>query len=121
MRHAAGYIPRKLITQLQRTSHLLKDELIAYLQALSEDLGEMKDESEDWVDAVDRGGLVHVTYQIYRFFCAMECACRVIIAWQPENLNKLSGRDSFMMKMYYFTRHYFLLLGNKKRREHSSP
>ena len=53
LRYAAGYIPRKLITQLHRSSHLLKDELIACLQALSEDSGEMKDESEDWIDAVD--------------------------------------------------------------------
>ena len=53
LRYAAGYITRKLITQLQRSSHLFKDELLACLQALSEDLGEMKDESDDWIDAVD--------------------------------------------------------------------
>ena len=80
--------PRKLITQLQKLSHLLKDELIACLQALSEDLGEKKDKSEDWIDAVDRSGLVHITHQIYRFFCAMECAYRAAIARQPENFKQ---------------------------------
>ena len=54
--YAAGYIPRALRKQLERSKHELKEELILCLHELTEDDG-IDDESQDWIKKIDRGGL----------------------------------------------------------------
>ena len=55
----AGYVPRALRKKLEKSAHPLKEELVLCLVEMTEgDRG--IDESEDWVNSVDRGGLKHI-------------------------------------------------------------
>ena len=68
VRYVAGYVCRKVREKL---SHENKGELLKCLESLlgSEDESSA---SADWVDVVDRGGLLHVRKGTYMLFCAME-------------------------------------------------
>ena len=89
LRYATGYVPRKLIARLQKSGHPLKENLIECLETLTDTSMEInEDVSEDWMNTVDRGGLIHVTDQTYRFFVAMEVAVRAGIAKHPENFKE---------------------------------
>ena len=75
LRYAAGYVPRALHKKLQRSAHPLRVELQLCLSDL---VGEEDDDddSQDWVRAIDRGGLKHVHSMTYHLFVAMELKLR---------------------------------------------
>ena len=55
-RYAAGYIPRALEKQLRKSTHPLKEKLIAHLEELvlsgpAQDMSE--DFSTDWINLID--------------------------------------------------------------------
>ena len=81
LRYAAGYIPRALRKRLERSSHPLKEELLTCLLDLTEDDDESgQNESEEWIDLIDRGGLRHVTNMAYSLLVAMELELRTHLA-----------------------------------------
>ena len=75
LRYAAGYVMRHL-KKVKRSAHPLKDELEFCLTELTETNREQDDESEDWVMAIDRGGLKHISNMTYMMFEAMELEFR---------------------------------------------
>ena len=68
LRYAAGYVMRHLKQKVKRSAHLLKDELEFCLTELTETDEDQDDESEDWVMAIDRGGLKHIRNMTYMMF-----------------------------------------------------
>ena len=68
--YVAGYIPRALRKQLERSKHELKEELILCLHELTEDDG-IDDESQDWIKKIDRGGLKHANFTLCSLIVAM--------------------------------------------------
>ena len=66
-----------LYTQLQKSAHEMKEELMLCLSELNDvDPNEMEDDSNDWMDAVDRGGLQHTSDMLYMVFLGAETELR---------------------------------------------
>ena len=68
IRYVSGYIPRAL-KKLSSSAHPLKQELIEHLDKLvipdpNEDIS--GDASTDWLNLIDRGGLIHVNEMMYQ-------------------------------------------------------
>ena len=65
---------RALYSKLQKSSHCMKKELCLCLTEMNDvDPDEIVDKSDDWVKAVDRGGLKHISNTVYVLFVAIEC------------------------------------------------
>ena len=76
LRYAAGYVCKQIKSKLQRSSHLqiLKEELISCMDTLREYGNET---SSRWTTIIDRGGLCHISDDLYRVFYAMEEEVRI--------------------------------------------
>ena len=74
LRYAAGYIPRSLKKRLSsKSSNPLKKDLLLCLDSLLiTDQEDIMDDSKQWIDLIDRGGLTKVTNDCYELFVAME-------------------------------------------------
>ena len=73
LRYAAGYICFKLHKQLEASSNPRKTQMLSLLVNLvdNEAKGDQST-AEEWVNAIDRGGLCHISEHAYIFFVAME-------------------------------------------------
>ena len=92
LRYTAGYVTRGLIKKLKRSCNPRKKQLIAYLVEMNTDEelpGVAKDESEDWVDLVDRGGLTHIGSMTFGVFGSMELEVRRFLARNPSQLGEI--------------------------------
>ena len=74
LRYTAGYVIRSLTKKLQRAAHSMKKELIFCLSTITEEDigGDDGMESEEWTNAIDRGGLKQVSDMAYMLFAQME-------------------------------------------------
>ena len=64
---------------IEKSMHAQKADLLCLAQLL--DTGDAKvDESEDWLEMVDRGGLCHINNDTFEVFLAMEKELRKILA-----------------------------------------
>ncbi len=78
LRYVAGYTVQAVWKKVGKSAHPSKEDLVDFLSEL---VGEDGDESsssnsEDWLNAVDRGGLLHVKDGVYDFFRAVEMKLR---------------------------------------------
>jgi hypothetical protein len=78
LRYVAGYVCRNMKAKLESSSLSNKDSLVSCLLDMKSDNEQEDDVSEDWVNAVDRGGLWHVTDLTYSFFYAVEEVVRTL-------------------------------------------
>ena len=77
LRYVGGYVTRVLHQRLKKSKHEKKSELCTCLTEMNDvDGDEMHDESDEWMDAIDRGGLKHITQIVYLFFVSIELALR---------------------------------------------
>lgn len=99
LRYTAGYVLQALTKKVNRSANLLKIELLSCLKELMEgivhdryctvydlmiiyivagDSAELcdEDESNEWVKALDRGGLIHISDELYGMFVSMEMELR---------------------------------------------
>lgn len=76
LRYAAGYIPRALKKKLPKSAHPLKEDIQLCILDLLDDGDEEKDESQDWIQLADRGGLTRVNNTTFEVFVAMEYELR---------------------------------------------
>jgi len=83
IRYTAGYIPRALRKKIDRSSHPLKKELSLCLLDLTEEC-EVGDESCEWINAIDRGGLIHVSENMYWFTASMELEVKKHLSTSPS-------------------------------------
>lgn len=74
LRYAAGFVCRHLRKKIERSTHMLKEELIVCLMTLVKGVQhpESTGSNEEWLVSVDRGGLWHVRENTFYFFCALE-------------------------------------------------
>ena len=75
LRYAAGYVPRSLFKKFKKSADPLKRELQLCLWDLLDDENE-GGTADDWVDAIDRGGLTRVNEMTFQVFLAMELELR---------------------------------------------
>ena len=76
IRYTAGYVLRAIRSKIDCCSNPLKVELALCLEELREEAGNsLSHASEEWLQAIDRGGLVHVndiTYMVLVESCTSE-------------------------------------------------
>ena len=75
LRYVAGHICRKIRIKLEKSTINGKDEMISCLMSFARDEDDAYydlRESEVWVNAVDRGGLCHVSDITFMFFMVVE-------------------------------------------------
>ena len=72
LRYMAGYIYRRVRKQLESLTHKCKDDMILCLMELNGDEDDEERGTEDWTNALDRGGLWHVSDTAYNLFYAIE-------------------------------------------------
>ena len=92
LRYTAGYVTRALKKKLKRSSNPLKEKLIQYLNEMSaedEVAGDAKDESEDWLAVIDRGGLTHIGNMTFGVFVSMELEVRQFLDRHTSQLIKM--------------------------------
>lgn len=76
LRYAAGYIPRALKKKLSKSRHPLKEDIQLCILDLLDDGDEDDNESQDWLQLIDRGGLTRVNSITFEVFVAMEYELR---------------------------------------------
>ena len=72
LRYVSGYICRKVQATFKSSSLLHKDAMILFMCELSGDEWYEEQETEQWINAIDRGGLWHVNDNTYSIFYLME-------------------------------------------------
>ena len=87
LRYAAGYIPRNLIKKIKRSSLDNKEVLQLCLLDLIEEDGMGDDESQEWIQAVNRGGLNNVTQSMFEFMRAMELVVKGFLKKEDKPRN----------------------------------
>jgi hypothetical protein len=72
LRYVAGYICRRVQAKLKSSSLQHKDVMVLFISELSGDEWDEGRGTEEWTNAVDRGGLWHVSDTTYTVFYLME-------------------------------------------------
>lgn len=72
LRYVAGYVCRKVQTKLKSSSLPCKDDMILFISELSGDEWDETQGTEEWTNAIDRGGLWHIKDNTYTLFYLME-------------------------------------------------
>ena len=91
IRYVSGYIPRALKKKkLSGSAHPLTQELIEHLDELvvpdpNEDIS--GDASTDWINLIERGGLIHVNEMMYQMMKQMEIIVRPYLKSESTTLN----------------------------------
>ena len=98
IRYVAGYVCRSLRKKITSSSSPLKQELLLALWELLEDeMAQDSDDDEppnslpsssDWINSVDRGGLIHVNEEAHTMFSAIEEVVRAHL--RVKNVRKIS-------------------------------
>ena len=75
LRYAAGYVIHSIKNKVKKGKHPLREALLYGLSdmCLKDDVDNT---SENWLNAVDRGGLVHVNHTAFKLFHAIEMELR---------------------------------------------
>jgi len=94
LRYAAGVIPRKLMTKIKNSTRSNKNYLLMYLEELlvedpDEDIS--ADGSTDWINLVDRGGLLHVNELMFKMMQHMEVEFRHHLDSENIKASAISG------------------------------
>ena len=95
IRYAAGYVLRAVRKKISNSSKQEKEQLVEAIDGLlSDDDVEDNDLSSSWVAVVDRGGLLHISDDLYRVFYAMELEIRkhLRIEKASEMVSSLQGK-----------------------------
>lgn len=76
VRYAAGYVLRSTRKKILKSAHAKKNEMIEIIDALAQGSDVEDDLSSDWLAIVDRGGLIHISDDLYQVFVAAELEIR---------------------------------------------
>ena len=73
VRYAAGYIPRLLFKTIKKSTNPKKSIFLLCLDDMLQDYTDIDtDDSQEWTELVDRGGLKHVSSEMYMVIVSME-------------------------------------------------
>lgn len=87
VRYVAGALFRAVQKKVKRSALPMKEEMLLCMIELLEGQGAMYDESSDWVNLMDRGGLNHVSNTTFLMLSAMEVEVKAYVADHPNNFN----------------------------------
>ena len=77
IRYAAGYVLRAVKKKTMKSSSAQKDQLVEAIDIILRNDNDIEeDASSNWITVVDRGGLLHISDDLYRVFVAMELDIR---------------------------------------------
>ena len=76
MRYAAGYIPWALKKKLSKSRHPLKEDIQLCILDLLDDGDDDENDSQDWLQLIDQGGLTCVNNTTFEMFVALEYELR---------------------------------------------
>ena len=93
LRYVGGYVTRVLYQRLKKSKHEKKHELCTCLSEMNDvDGDEMHDDSDDWMDSIDRGGLKHITQMVYLLFTSIELALRSYLGQDQSSLTAMKDK-----------------------------
>ena len=76
VRYAAGCVLRATRKKILKSAHPKKNEMIEIIDELAQSSGIDDDLSCNWLSLVDRGGLIHISDDLYQVFVAVELEVR---------------------------------------------
>ena len=88
LRYAAGYVCHKVDSKIKASTHPMKDKLILCLMDLCDEDEEVTNTS-DWINAIDRGGLVRISENTFEFFRTMEMVLRCV--YNTETVQEMTS------------------------------
>ena len=99
LRYAAGYVPRSLKKRLSKSTNPLKHELLLCLESLliTDEEDDIMDDSKQWIDLIDCGGLAKVTNDCYELFVAMKKELRKHLS--VDKAPKLTDREAIKQEI----------------------
>ena len=87
IRYVAGWVIRSVSKKINKSSNPLKKDLSICLFHLVDDTDDILQESSEWVNAVDRGGLTRVNNATFQLFLAVENEFRSLLSAAPASCN----------------------------------
>ena len=87
LRYVAGYICRKVKKQLDTLSLPFKDDMVHCIMHLAGDEVDCE-ETESWVNAIDRGGLWHVSDSTHSLFVILEQQTRRFFSTKSHHVRE---------------------------------
>ena len=88
LRYVSGYVCRKVQERIKHSALAHKEAMILFICDLSGDEWDEEQGTEEWTNAIDRGGLWHVSDSTYLIFYLMEEEIRkLLIADNAKTLN----------------------------------
>ena len=104
LRFVAGYVCRKVRTKLEATSLPEKEELILCIMSFAGDEEDETEETEVWLNSIDRGGLWHVNDTMYAFFVIVEEITRRFFTMR--HIGELQSQNNRKQKMLEYLMHH---------------
>lgn len=97
LRYTAGYILKSIRKKLKTSTHPFKDDILLCIFDMLDDGDEEDDASQEWVKAVNRGGLTLVNNATFDVFLAIEEEVRKAISdsvdLSEEVMTKIASSD----------------------------
>ncbi len=88
LRYVSGYICRKVQEKIKSSSLPNKEDMLLFLCEFSGDEWDESEGTEDWINAIDRGGLWHVNDDVYAIFYMIEEEIRsYLVVSSAKSLN----------------------------------
>lgn len=72
LRYVSGYVCRSVQNKIKSSTHPNKDDMVLFISELSGDEWDEAQGTEEWTNAIDRGGLWHMSDDTYTLFYLME-------------------------------------------------
>lgn len=72
LRYVAGHVCRKVQHQLSKSKVPEREDMVLFIVDLSGDESDEREGTEQWLNAIDRGGLWHVNDDTFTVFCIVE-------------------------------------------------
>ena len=104
LRFVAGYVCRKVRTKLEVSSIPEKEEMVLCIMSFAGDEEDETEETELWLNTIDRGGLWHVNDTVYAFFAIVEEITRRFFT--THKFSQLQSQDNMKQKMLEHLLHH---------------
>lgn len=94
IRYAAGYVLRSVRKKVMKSQHANKENIVETIDSLAQNCDVDDDDvSSEWVTLVDRGGLIHISDDLYRVFVAIELEVRKFFRVDKAQAQAMGSSD----------------------------
>ncbi len=101
LRYVAGYVCSKVQKKIAASQHPHKDQMLLCLITLCDEDQEEQQTAVDWINAVDRGGLCHVSETTFQLFLEMESIVKAIYKIDAVDDVEKGGKNEWVQKVLY--------------------